>query len=727
MKNLLIVVLCALLLLVPTIGHSRPIRDIHPPLLVSQRGRVIVVIEHQQGAGNIAPLVAKMEHDIQALEVFFQQLLDSGKLDEGYPLLVIKATFHGELSDRFEHAATRLSRSDVALEGWGTSLDEIVRLRGVGRTVRSVLPLDRAYMIETATGLLTLNDLLAFIYQLPVLGPEQAAIEIKNETELEAATRLVPPEMVNATSFGIGPPEVSSFAYVGGDYFRATWRGGSVAYYVRTDRHQELAALPMLPYYLERPVWGEGFNRFLSFTTTDTLTILDRHRDKSFRINLADLPGLADISVGNLVLAVDLPQDTVDFSFREADISGRAVSFAFNMSTAQVSPIAGDFFTYLQAKGITEPTWASHDNRDPRWGQILVPFLMERGILSPREAEELIFLPTFVGVPRVSAEQALDKRLLAYSSRSTLMIIDLVAAKTSSVDMRALRPHDYQAIENIDMYVNNFGDEICFVVSGYGIEPTAYIWRIGVGLLGPTAAVPTEYNPGGWRAMRPGTPNSTFRDIRLLVGQAAAALPRQARLLGVVGALYLFLRWSLFLVLSFGLPYVLAHWIIIRSAYASARKGEKLGNAAELSGVLFVLLAVLTVAVLGHIFPYAMVGGDLPLPWGDPASTRRDLITLITMLIFVPAGLVLAFLNGGQASVLLRKSPSLPWGLGSYATLLGCALMIAYLTARQLGYFLDVDTAWLIFSLIVLIPYTVARQISHRLIRWNYLTRKIKA
>jgi len=171
LKHGLFLTLCVLLLLVPTGGHSGQIRDIHPLLLISQRGRVLMVIRHTHGVGNIAPVIAQMEQDIHALEVIFEQMLDAGKLDEGFQYLVIQAAFTGEIASRFDYTATRLSRSSgVALAGWGLSLEEIVQLRGAGRVLGSTLSLGGAYVIETTTGLVTLDDLLALMHMLPGLG-----------------------------------------------------------------------------------------------------------------------------------------------------------------------------------------------------------------------------------------------------------------------------------------------------------------------------------------------------------------------------------------------------------------------------------------------------------------------------------------------------------------------------------------------------------------------------
>jgi hypothetical protein len=59
-----------------------------PALLVSQRGSVFVVIHHEEGTDNIAPIIARMEHDIHVLEAVFQQMLDERRLDSRYRTLV---------------------------------------------------------------------------------------------------------------------------------------------------------------------------------------------------------------------------------------------------------------------------------------------------------------------------------------------------------------------------------------------------------------------------------------------------------------------------------------------------------------------------------------------------------------------------------------------------------------------------------------------------------------
>ncbi|MBT9132371.1 MAG: hypothetical protein DDT33_00885 [Firmicutes bacterium] len=613
MRRWIALMLCVLLLLLPMpdVGYCVPIRDIHPALLVSQRGRVLMVIEHETGVGNIAPIIAQMELDIHALEVIFQQLLDAGKLDDRYPTLVISAAFYGDTSSRFSHAATRLSkRSNTVVSGWGLSLEQIVQLRDTGRTIRSILPLGGAYVIDTFTGLLTISDLLAFVHLLPSLGQERAAIEVQSETDLEAAAHLVPRDLVRTLSFGIGPPAVRSSVYVESDFFRATWQDGRVEYHVRTVRGADEVALPMLPYYLERPVWGERFPRFIAFANAQTLTIIDRLDNSKFAVQLAELPSVAALTKAELRIAADPEQGAILFSFQGDRALGQAKSFTWELHTGLVSPLEGDFQMHLQARGLGEGAWANHHDRNGTWGEELAGFLVRRGMLSQREGEELTFLPTFIDL-HVPSSERVDTRLLAYSSRTTLVVKDLLTGQANIVDLRALRPDDYHAIANIDMYSDFYGDEVCFVLTGHGISPAAYIWRAGVGLLGSTA-VPTELNTLGWNSMRRGTPHSTFRDIRLETEEVSASLPRQTVSWVLLGAVYSLVQWSLLLFSSFGLPFVLSHALIINRAQSLAKAGNKMTNAAAVSGVQFVLLSLLCIFFLSYIVPAHLAWGDLP-------------------------------------------------------------------------------------------------------------------
>ncbi|MBT9171754.1 MAG: hypothetical protein DDT21_00124 [Syntrophomonadaceae bacterium] len=734
-----ILVLFILLLILPDIGSSASPRDKRPALLVSQQGRVLMVIHHENGAENIAPIVARMEHDIHALEVIFRQLLDEGKLDDSYRTLVINAGFYGSTATRFSHAATRLYRTNHAvLSGWPLSLDEVARLRGAGLRRGEVLTLGRAYVIETSTGLLTLNDLLALIHLLPAPEQAQAVTEIRSEAELEAAASLIPPGLVENTSFGIGPPGVWSYVHVGGEFFRAIWQGGKVTYYLRAAKEKEEVPLPVLPYYLQRPVWGNRLPRFMAFANEETLTIIDRHHNNTFAVNLADLPGLADLTITELALAADSQQGRIAFSFREDNALGPAKSFSLDLQNGLVSPIDGDFFEHLRSIGLSEATWAWRQNRDAAWGQPLAEFLVRREVLTKRESEGLIFLPTFI-YSYVPGDETVAIRLLAYSSREELVIKDLLAGKATSVDLRALRPLDYQAITEINLHFNTFGDEICFVLTGHGIKPAAYIWRAGAGLLGPAETVPTEVNPAGWGPMHRGTPDFTFRDIRLETGRAAALVPWRFGLSELSKAVYAFAIWSLLLVVCFGLPYVLAHLIAIKSALLLTKTGKTPVGAAVLSGILFIAISALSIFVVSNIFPVNIAGGDLPLPWGDPASMRAAWIMAFILILFVPATIVLALLNGRQAKALLCEIQGIAdnvrrserkwdfWGFSAkrhpprgkwryplhcYATLTGCVLMVTYLFGFQLGFFLATEIVWLIFSLIVLIPYTAARPVS---------------
>jgi len=190
------------------------------------------------------------------------------------------------------------------------------------------------------------------------------------------------------------------------------------------------------------------------------------------------------------------------------------------------------------------------------------------------------------------------------------------------------------------------------------------------------------------------------------------------------------------LIVCFGLPYVLAHLITIKLVQfrASAAKAPAVASAG--SGILFLMLSALAIFIVSSIFPFNIAGGNLLPPWGDPASKHADLAMFFVIIIYVPATIILATLNGWQAKVFLRGRQGFAeskikwdfWGMRAtmpstngkrrlplhcYATFLGCLLLGAIFFGFQLGIFLDIEMGWLIFCLIVLIPYTVARPLSH--------------
>jgi hypothetical protein len=714
--------------------------QIHPPLLVSQHGSVIMVI-HGDETADLAAVIAKMEHDIHALEVVFRQMLDDGSLNGRHRTLVINAGFHGSATARFSQAATRLYRTNrAALSGWPLSLDAVVRLRESGARRGEVLTLGRAYVIETSTGLLTLNDLLALIHLLPAVDDTRAVKEIRNEEELLAAKKLIPAGLVEGMSFGIGPPWVWSYVHVGGDFFTALWQGGVVTYYLRTTKEGEKIPLPVLPHYLLRPVWGEWFPRLLVYADEKVLTVIERFRNKRFTVNLADLPGMSGLTINELALAADPEQYRIVFSFREERALGRAASFFLDLRDGQVSPMDGEFFEQLQAMGLTEATWAWHKDREAAWGKPFAARLVQRGVLSERESEKLIFLPTLFSarIPGTGGGEAFGIRLLAYASREEVVVKDIIADTTERIELQALRPEDFHVVDKIDLYSNEFGDEICIVLSGDGLEPAAYVWRIGTGLLGQLNTVPTELNPAGWARMHRGTPDFSFRDIRLDTGRPAALEAWRIWLTALARVILGVVLWSVVLVACFGLPYVLAHLISIKLALRAKAAGAS--AAPVLSGILYILLSALFIFVVRNIFPFNMAGGDLPLPWGDPTSMRANWIMLFVIILFVPATIILAVLNGWQAKVFLRGRQGIAeskrnwdfWGMEAathlpggkrrlplhcYATLLGCLLLVAVLFGFRLGVFLEIEMLWLVFCLIVLIPYTFARPLSHFVIR----------
>lgn len=733
-----ILTLFIILLFCPTNVFSASPWHKHPTLLVSQHGSVFIVI-HEDETADLAPIIAKMEHDIHALEVVFRQMLDDGRLDGRHRTLVINAGFYGSATARFSHVTTRLYRTNrAALSGWGISLDAIVRLRESGARRGEVLSLGRAYVIDTSTGLLNLNDLLALIHLLPATDDTRAAKEIRNEAELLAAKKQIPPGLVDGMVFGIGPPWVWSYVHVGGDYFTAIWQGGVVTYSLRTTKEGEKVPLPVLPHYLLRPVWGEWFPRLMVYADEKVLTVIDRYRNKRFTVKLADLPGLSGLTITELALAADSQQDRIAFSFREDRALGPAASFFLDLQDGRVSPMVGEFFEQLQAMGLTEATWAWHKNREADWGKPLATLLVQRGILNERESEALIFLPTFFwsNFPDIGGGDTFGIRLLAYGSREELVIKDIIADTAESIDLQALHPEGYHAVDNIDLYSNTLGDEICIVLSGEGIEPAAYIWRSDTGLLGQTKTVPTELNPVGWARMHRGTPDFLFRDIRLDTGRLAAMKSWGIWLAAFANVILEFALWIVVLVVCFGLPYVLAHLITFKLAPFRTKAAKVPAVAPVLSGTLFLLLSALAIFVVSNIFPFNMARGNLPVPWGDPTSMRADLIMFFVIIIYVPATIILAVLNGWQAKVFLRSRQGIAeskkkwdfWGMGvamhftdgkrrlplhCYAAFLGCLLLVAIFFGIQLGVFLDIEVLWLIFCLIVLIPYTFARPLSH--------------
>jgi hypothetical protein len=497
--------------------------------------------------------------------------------------------------------------------------------------------------------------------------------------------------------------------------------------------------LPVLPYYLLKPVWGEQIPRFMAYADKETLTVIDNHKNSKFTINLASLPGLAGLTKTELVLAANLPQGRIVFSLRESrDPGAAAKSFFLNLQDGQVSPLPEEFFDYLIAKGLGEATWAWHQDRDAAWGKPLVSLLVQRGKLSEQESEALIFLPTFFN-PHISYAEPFSRRLLAYGSREELVIKDTFAGKTERVDLQALRPEDYHAIDNIDLYSNMFGDEICIVLSAFGIKQSAYIWRAGNGLVKQTEAIPTEMNPAGWSRMHRGTPDFVFREIRLDTGGVAALTTWNIWLAAFKASFYEFALWSLVLVICFGLPYVLAHLITLRLAPLLNKARNVSAIAAMLSSTLFVLFSIITVYASGIMLHAHINTWLLPLPWGDPLSSKAAMAMLIAIIFFTPAIVALALLNSWQTKVFLGYTQGMAsgvyssrqkwnfWGIAPiasyqkikwryplhcYATLLGCVLMAIYLFGFRLGFFLEIEIAWLIFCLAALIPYTFARPLS---------------
>jgi len=58
------------------------------------------------------------------------------------------------------------------------------------------------------------------------------------------------------------------------DFFKAVWRGGQVAYFVRSAKVAEHLAMLILPYYLESPVWGQSADiRLVAYSSRSTFGV----------------------------------------------------------------------------------------------------------------------------------------------------------------------------------------------------------------------------------------------------------------------------------------------------------------------------------------------------------------------------------------------------------------------------------------------------------------------
>ncbi|HSV77506.1 MAG TPA: hypothetical protein VLH37_10795, partial [Bacteroidales bacterium] len=116
----------------------------------SRQGKVMVAL-HYEDASEMALVRARLEQDLPAVEYVFMDLMEKGLIDEAYPILVIEATKQFAVTNRFETQPTKISLAEqVTLVCNNPDMPQF--------DPRTLGP---AYVIETTTGLLDFNDLLA--------------------------------------------------------------------------------------------------------------------------------------------------------------------------------------------------------------------------------------------------------------------------------------------------------------------------------------------------------------------------------------------------------------------------------------------------------------------------------------------------------------------------------------------------------------------------------------
>jgi len=183
--------------------------------------------------------------------------------------LVIEATKQFALTNRFETKSTRISLAEqVTLVCNNPDMPQF-----------DPRPLGPAYVIETTTGLLEFNDLLAMIIMLPDLGRKEQVLEIAQEESLDQKKRTRRHRryvdlniFADTTSIGPGQNRIAS-----------EWQSRTTRYILQGVASDKEVHLEPLEVYITTPTWppavpGETSAHILGYASPQKIVLYDIER-----------------------------------------------------------------------------------------------------------------------------------------------------------------------------------------------------------------------------------------------------------------------------------------------------------------------------------------------------------------------------------------------------------------------------------------------------------------
>lgn len=473
-----------------------------PPVssVVTSQGRAVYVMLTYTEAGEGIPVIkARLEQDLHVIENVF---LHYATRESGHkrPLLLIRATQHPVADPPVAEGGpvlpiATLSRTPaVALLSAYPITGGPVGTRLDGGTARTE-NLGPAYVVETTTGRLSFSDLLAFVLLLPRLSEQTPVLAIDNEEIIRQVKDSREFQEFSRLELALGHPGMWSTE---GKSFTPVWQAGVLSYYVNDLAGNKLFKLEPLAYYLARPKWSPPIPRLIAGATATALMIVDTFSGKTHLLDLTVFFPGKYLQTSESIELTAAPQGeriyfTLNFNLPEEFWQTEKHSYVYDLGSKEINiappaepltpkeqeqapeaaPDRGairEFVTPLP--GYSSPV---HQLRERGWpfGQLS----RRESFLSPHWADLLPKDKPFVFLPAQFLQQ---NRFIAYASQEEIKVFDTVAQRHHRLDLKALRPADYQKIGALRFAQkpNIPAANIYFFLEERDLTMAAYLWDL---------------------------------------------------------------------------------------------------------------------------------------------------------------------------------------------------------------------------------------------------------
>lgn len=218
----------------------------------------------------IGHVLSALEQNLEALEYIVSRLKIEGKLDMDFPGVIINARKQYEVDNRFETMETTLSFTNSAT------------FVCTNPDVRKFEPvkLGPSYLIETTTGLLSFEDLLALIIRLRELNGETPKITIASEEDLSIGKVNPDFERFKNIQIQYGMPYTSS----GNLSLLPVWDAQILRYSLIDPKGNTIEELVPADIYIGHLAWPSTermdlSGRFIAYASTEKAIVYDAAKD----------------------------------------------------------------------------------------------------------------------------------------------------------------------------------------------------------------------------------------------------------------------------------------------------------------------------------------------------------------------------------------------------------------------------------------------------------------